>query len=323
MAAFLWRQWAQLGLSTFVVEGRDGWVLDPEALILCTSEFGRCDPRLFDEMLDWILKNARFVNFPRLKSLHRRFFADVNPAIVAAVCDTVRSHNKRLNWRMPAESPLAKEPFFTGGAATKGFGVQDPAFLRYGFTRGPVKLRGLSERFNKVAPECLILRLRALFGTTARAEIMAYLITHRKAHPSMIASDVGFSQKNINDALLDMEASGVVHSGPLTGRVKSYFISPRNHAPFLHLPEVVPRWIHWPHLLSSLLQIHRNSALKSGSPIAVASRLIETTDAIRPKLEHAGLYDCFHDCAEARGVDYIAAFCGAVDALFADLNRPS
>ena len=70
---FLWRQWAQLGLASAQVEQRDNWIVDPEALILATCEFGRYDARLFDEMLDWLLINANFVNIPRAKSLKKRF----------------------------------------------------------------------------------------------------------------------------------------------------------------------------------------------------------------------------------------------------------
>ena len=58
MHAFLWRQWGQLGLASASVESKDEWVIDPEALLLLTGTLGRWDPRLFDEVIVWILKNA-------------------------------------------------------------------------------------------------------------------------------------------------------------------------------------------------------------------------------------------------------------------------
>ena len=64
---FLWRQWAQLGVAYASVEKEDWWIIDPEALWLFSATFARYDARLFDEILDWILKNAAFINIPRLK----------------------------------------------------------------------------------------------------------------------------------------------------------------------------------------------------------------------------------------------------------------
>ncbi len=48
---FLWRQWGQIGLASASVEPRDGWIVDPEALLLLSATFARHDPRLFDEIM--------------------------------------------------------------------------------------------------------------------------------------------------------------------------------------------------------------------------------------------------------------------------------
>jgi len=52
MLQFLWRQWSALGVAG-EPEIVDHWVIDPEALLLVSSEFARYDSRLFDEILDW------------------------------------------------------------------------------------------------------------------------------------------------------------------------------------------------------------------------------------------------------------------------------
>src|ERR1700744_3341131 len=79
---FAWRQWAQVGVSA-TVEGADRWAVDPEALIVFTIGIGRRDPRLFDEMLDWMAVNHELRSTQRLRNLARRF--PVPSALVAAV----------------------------------------------------------------------------------------------------------------------------------------------------------------------------------------------------------------------------------------------
>ena len=79
---FAWRQWAQVGVSA-TVEGADRWAVDPEALILFTIGIGRRDPRLFDEMLDWMAFNHELLSMQRLRNLARRF--PLPSALVAAV----------------------------------------------------------------------------------------------------------------------------------------------------------------------------------------------------------------------------------------------
>jgi hypothetical protein len=79
---FAWRQWAHVGVSA-TVEGADRWAVDSEALILFTIGIGRRDPRLFDEMLDWMALNHELLSTQRLRNLARRF--PVPCALVAAV----------------------------------------------------------------------------------------------------------------------------------------------------------------------------------------------------------------------------------------------
>ena len=79
---FAWRQWSQIGAST-TVGGADRWAVDPEALILFTTGIARRDPRLFDEMLDWMAFNHELLSTQRLRNLAGRFA--LPPGLVAAV----------------------------------------------------------------------------------------------------------------------------------------------------------------------------------------------------------------------------------------------
>jgi len=291
---FLWRQWAQLGLASASVEKEDGWIIDPEALWLFSATFARYDARLFDEILDWISKNAAFINIPRLKSLARRFgFDEMN--VIAAMAAVVRQKNSRLNWRFSiAEKTGDATPLFldVSEGPLPDFGAYDDTFLRFGFKRGKVELRGLSRQFNAVMPACTLLRLRAFFGINARAETVLYLLTHDMAHPSHIARETGFSQKNVQDTLVDMSGSGLVHPAKLKGRMKMYFMKKEHRAPFLYRPENPPQWITWSPVFRGL-QILSNGVSKiSSQPMSEllkAAELRRLFGEVQSKFEQAGL----------------------------------
>src|ERR1700761_7383732 len=68
LASFLWDEWGQMGVSANT-KRHDTWATDPEALLLLTFEVGRGEPRLFDEVLDWMLVNERLLSVQRLRNL--------------------------------------------------------------------------------------------------------------------------------------------------------------------------------------------------------------------------------------------------------------
>ena len=68
LATFLWDEWGQMGVSADT-KRHDTWATDPEALLLLTFEVGRGEPRLFDEVLDWMLLNERLLSIQRLRNL--------------------------------------------------------------------------------------------------------------------------------------------------------------------------------------------------------------------------------------------------------------
>src|ERR1700754_1632995 len=68
LANFLWDEWGQMGVAAST-KRRDSWATDPEALLLLTFEVGRGEPRLFDEVLDWMLVNERLLSVQRLRNL--------------------------------------------------------------------------------------------------------------------------------------------------------------------------------------------------------------------------------------------------------------
>ena len=310
---FLWRQWSQLGVASASAERRDGWALDPEALLLLSATFARCDPRLFDEIMDWLARNASFMNVPRLKSVTRRFGFQ-GQRVIGAMAAIVSAQNTRLNWRFPEPTrDGVAHPLFmrTDGTPLPEYGEPDPTFLRFGFSRGRVEVRGLSSRFDPLMPECALLRLRALFGISARAEILLYLLTHESGHPSGIARETGFSQKNVQDTLVDMTASGFVRSVRLEGRKKSYLIPEADRARFLGNQERPPRWVTWPPLLRGMELLWaemREIETRATSDLLLASELRRLADRLRPLAEQGGHVASLSDPAAHPGTAYADVF---------------
>ena len=69
---FLWRQWIQLGISGQPSTDAQRYVIDPEALLLFSSNFCRYDQRLYDLIIDWLNINGNFMNIQRLKAMQKK-----------------------------------------------------------------------------------------------------------------------------------------------------------------------------------------------------------------------------------------------------------
>ena len=117
--AIAWDQWSQLGVSAASPAHREERAADPEALLLFTLEVGRNDPRLFDEVLDWLALNEHLVSVHRLRNV---CVDATDRALVGAALDwsarsrrarTVtrrRSTHDRLGAALPLRSDTYREP---------------------------------------------------------------------------------------------------------------------------------------------------------------------------------------------------------------------
>jgi len=172
-------------------------------------------------------------------------------------------------------------------------------------------------------PESALLRLRALLGVSARAEILLYLFTHKTSHPSGIAREVGFSQKTVQDALVDMTASGIVHVAKLEGRMKSYFVLEKDRAPFLYMPEHAPRWVTWAPLFRSLEDLWlglSNLRPEDMDPLLLSSQLRKLMKTIRLGIQSAGFGELLTNADFHSGEAYTQIFVEDVERLLAALR---
>lgn len=104
-------------------------------------------------------------------------------------------------------------------------------FLRHGFRRTPVSTRGMSSEVPMDNPRCLMFRMRSLLGLTVRADVIAYLVTEGKGYPSQISRVLGFSQKQVQDILVEMSRSGLVRVRGV-GRRRDYWLEADRWMPF-------------------------------------------------------------------------------------------
>jgi hypothetical protein len=131
---FAWRQRAQIGVSA-TVEGADRWAVDPEALILFTIGIGRRDPRLFDEMLDWMAFNHDLLSAQRLRNLAGRF--PLPSGLVAAVTAWTRQTAPANLLVSDEAGPVQdREPVFSPDILAF-VPRPDPTFAQHGFLRPP------------------------------------------------------------------------------------------------------------------------------------------------------------------------------------------
>ena len=284
---FLWRQWSALGVAG-QSQPADYWMLDPEALLLATTSLGR-EPRLFDEVLDWVNTNGQFINLQRLQNLGHRFG---DPTVLRAMAEHLARRSVHAKWKtLLREKTKAAEsrPLFPGVPV---IGSPDELFARHGWLRGPVNFRQLSQPADPHRPTNFLLKLRALFGMQARAEVMAYLLGEESGHPGEMAERLAYFPRTLQTTLNDLSRSGHLQSRR-EGQEKQFwlrhddwrFLITWPAAPGGSAPEF-PRWVDWASLFVALESVTRflnRPDLEQASPAVQAIELRACLDTLDPK----------------------------------------
>lgn len=170
--------WTELGVSGWTSTHSD-WAVDPEPLILFTAWLGDADPRLRDEATDWCVRNGRHLSKARLKNLLRQQPGEVRDTF-GEFSATVGAH-AGVSW------PAATDPrrFTVTGRSTF------PSLDR---------------------PSMAWLRLRAMFGVGARAEILRWFLVSKGASHSVaaLAAKTGYTKRNVAEECDSLERAGVL-----------------------------------------------------------------------------------------------------------------
>jgi hypothetical protein len=325
MVDLLWHQWSSIGVAGYPRPGDDR-IIDPEALLLATTRFGRHDSRLMDESIDWLAKFGRRISLQRLQGLHRSWPGVADSRVLAAIAEVLGQQVAHRKWRVVADpAPEASEPesLFLGsdGKPAAQFGETEPVFAKHGLLRGKLELRGMSQPPSPRARENLIFTLRALLGVNARAEILAWLLTHDSGHPAAIARSTGYFSKSIQQILNEMEESGQVLS-VRHGREKHFRVHAADWQFLIPPPpdghSAFPCWVDWMPLFAAITRFAETLALpgiddKSESFQAI--KLREALDEAMPALVRAGVSHELRSSRELRGADLIHSLLADLDSL--------
>jgi hypothetical protein len=320
---FAWRQWAQLGLSANVA-GSDNWAIDPEALILFTIVVARRDPRLFDEMLDWLADNRRLLTMQRLRNLSGRF--PVDPYLVGAVIAWA-GDSPPMQWlksqrgtdRIPENTPVFSPDVL-------GFvGEPDPTFAEYGYIRPRAARSGKSKEPDIRIPANFAFQLRHLFGPGSRSEVMRILLTFPDGplDAARISDESGFAKRNVSDTLAGLVASRVVRAR-WSGNERHFIAYRDKWAILLEVgpsAEYMPSFVSWVHLFPAALEILKwleNEAETEDSEYLISSRARRLMEHVTRDLETADID--FSSKRPAHGMAYLSTFAEAVNSLLAIMD---
>lgn len=204
----LWEQWGTLGAAGVSLAKRVPFVVDPEALLLATMRFGVGEARLTEEVLDWLSKNGGLISLQRLKNLQASSRVGTREGLVEL--GRFMEQQGFRNWKT-LRTWAGKVPPGSG-----------PSWVPE-----TSELREMSVAPELGRAECFLLRMRSVFGVSARPEVLTWLLTHEEGYAAGVARDTGWFSKSVQAILNDLELAGVVISHP-QGKRKVFSLRPRN-----------------------------------------------------------------------------------------------
>jgi len=314
LLTLLWQQWCICGVQGHAQEPPD-WCIDPEILILLTCSIGRREPRMFDEMLDWLKSMHGMINLQRLKNIAKSgdfTGKSVLPA-VAEYLDNILKNQAWSNAVQKISEPIEPHKpffFFKDGRPMGSFGKVDSTFEKHGFLRGPISLKGLVGPFNLRHPACLLLRFRSFLGATSRSAISLYLCTHPDnpgENPTQIAKEIGHAQKAVQNSLVSMSKSGYVMRREHK-RDTLYSITPEMKKALLQDLKAEPIWCNWIPIAGFLekiwLTFNTDKFLKS-NPMVQSIKLREIIDNFKIPISKSGLPVMLDSRGHLEGEEYV------------------
>jgi len=218
------------------------WAIDPEPLILFTAWLGDADPRLRDEATDWCVQNWRHISKARLKNLLRKQPDDVSGAF-GEFAATVGTH-AGISWPGATHS----RPYIPTGRSTL------PQLNR---------------------PSLVWLRLRAMFGVGARAEILRGFLALGGGAMSVAALAVatGYTKRNVSEECDTLERAGVL-SVRTQGNRFYYSLARRDELKAFvgKTPAILPAWTAILNITRELVDLERRSTGAGMTTLPVHAR---------------------------------------------------
>jgi hypothetical protein len=281
---------------------------------------------MLDEVLDWLAVVGPDLMRQRLVNLLR----DEPAADVAVVSAVVACAGERALLPIGATSAVPEGPgspvFDTPYEGLANVPVLDAIFQRHGLRRPPFARSHKSRSPDLHEPITLAFRLRAIFGSTTRAEAVRCLLLRpgREHGTAEVAALAGLSRVGVHQALEGLAQAGVCEASQRGRKDLIWWVDgPRWHAWLGLAPEDTPAWVDW-------VSVHRGLLLQwrwlhaperqDESPYIRASRAREVMDAAAPLLINRGLGWKWTPPERYRGEGYWEAFERDVEALGAVLD---
>jgi hypothetical protein len=285
LANFLWDEWGQMGVAAGA-KRHDTWATDPEALLLLTFEVGRAEPRLFNEVLDWMLVNERLLSVQRLRNLA---VDEADQMLVESVVGWLGENHPRARLKPKPGRPEDPQAFFRGSRPKVS--DPDPAFLSQGFVRPRSEPSGKSQPPNLVLPINLAFRLRLLLGVSVRAEVARVLLATDRPwmNAQELARSTAYARRNVRDAVTSLASAGFVFSHSI-GNENLFEASPM-WPDFLSIDRL-PERKDWPQMFRGLRKLLRwlaDPVNHDLSDYLLMSSVRTLVEEIEPDLTFAGL----------------------------------
>jgi hypothetical protein len=203
--------WSELGVDG-TIRNHDWQAIDLEPLILFTAWIGATDRRLRTRSIEWSIANFRLASAIRMRNLARRASHATRESL-GQFAATVNAHS---NAPWPAEGkPIGLLPTMP---------VETPDLRR---------------------PSLLQLRLRALVGVSARAEVIRLLLAEpdRPKPAAQLAEGAAYGKGSVAQALEMLTMTGIVQMQPAGNRMLYQLSRPADVRLALQsLPVGFPDW---------------------------------------------------------------------------------
>lgn len=222
LADLCWSQWTELGVAG-TRRHHQQVAVAPEELLLLTSVIVPLDPRLRDESIDWCRQYPGYVSTSRLRSL----FAGASDELKSAFSAYAATVNALAATRWPVLNGAAPWKVQPGGRSALG---------------------------ELTRPALLYLRLRAIFGTGARADVIGAFLGRTAPDLSVTeVADIGYTKRNIANVLDDLAAGGLLRASKVRNQLR-YECARRDAVQALlePLPKQIPKWRPIVELVSTL-----------------------------------------------------------------------
>jgi hypothetical protein len=269
-----WSLWTELGVPGVVRHHQDH-AIDVEPLMLLTARVADADPRLRDESIVWIARNQKFVSRARLRGLLR---------LDTAAERTFGPYAAALSEVSPGTWPGATELLWP-----------PPPVLT-------------ARRTSFEAPSLLRLRLRALLGVGARAEIAhAFVASPGQEYTVQeLARLSGFTRANLNQELDAFTFAGLLTRVGAANRWVYRLTDPERLLRFAGpAPQIFVDWVVTLRVLGSVMEMLEGHPSKIAQAVEVAAFLERQGDDLKrsgfparpPAVAGAELADWFEGAA--------------------------